>query len=193
MKTQRRRPHNSTQFKGAELVGRSTSRCLTIVVVKRTTWHAIMWQKPGGYRHCPSKSAFGRKTTFLPKKRASRWSITRTTAACIRMVHGKGQLVWDVNKESPKPCWQMARVFAHRVHQTPVSHCHRCDTKLVHRAHPSWFMDMMVKGRRCWQKTPRLTGCQSTSNTAAQKTRVRTRLEFEPRPILGHRHAGLER
>jgi isoleucyl-tRNA synthetase len=58
----------------------------------------------------------------------------------------KGQLVWDVNKEIAKTLHQRGDVWKidYITHSYP--HCHRCGTRLMYRAHPSWFMD--VDGQR---------------------------------------------
>ncbi|MEN8252447.1 MAG: isoleucine--tRNA ligase, partial [Patescibacteria group bacterium] len=54
----------------------------------------------------------------------------------------KGQNVWEVNKEIAKTLHKDGVVFKidYITHEYP--HCHRCDTKLMYRAHPSWFMDI---------------------------------------------------
>ena len=50
--------------------------------------------------------------------------------------------IWDINKEIAKTL--VAENSALKVeyirHEYP--HCHRCGTKLMYRAHPSWFMDI---------------------------------------------------
>jgi isoleucyl-tRNA synthetase len=58
----------------------------------------------------------------------------------------KGQLVWDVNKEIAKTLHERGDVWKidYITHSYP--HCHRCGTRLMYRAHPSWFMD--VDGQR---------------------------------------------
>lgn len=57
-----------------------------------------------------------------------------------------GQLVWDVNKEIAKTLLEQGTALKidYITHQYP--HCHRCGTKLMYRAHPSWFMD--IDGQR---------------------------------------------
>jgi isoleucyl-tRNA synthetase len=58
----------------------------------------------------------------------------------------KGQNVWEANKPIAKELhargviWKITYV----THSYP--HCHRCGTKLMYRAHPSWFMD--IDGQR---------------------------------------------
>lgn len=53
-----------------------------------------------------------------------------------------GQNIWDVNKEIAKTlvAEQKALKVDYIKHEYP--HCHRCGSKLMYRAHPSWFMDI---------------------------------------------------
>jgi isoleucyl-tRNA synthetase len=53
-----------------------------------------------------------------------------------------GSNIWDVNKEIAKTLVAegMALKVEYIKHEYP--HCHRCDTKLMYRVHPSWFMDI---------------------------------------------------
>jgi len=54
----------------------------------------------------------------------------------------EGSQVWEINKDLAKSLLQQGIVWKieYIVHSYP--HCHRCDTKLIYRAHPSWFMDI---------------------------------------------------
>lgn len=52
----------------------------------------------------------------------------------------QGQYVWDANKPIAKALHERGDVWKidYITHSYP--HCHRCGTKLMYRAHPSWFM-----------------------------------------------------
>lgn len=54
----------------------------------------------------------------------------------------QGQNIWDVNKLIAKTLVEEGRALKveYITHEYP--HCHRCGTKLMYRAHPSWFMDI---------------------------------------------------
>ena len=54
----------------------------------------------------------------------------------------QGKNIWEVNKEIAKTlvAENMALKVTYIQHEYP--HCHRCGTKLMYRAHPSWFMDI---------------------------------------------------
>jgi isoleucyl-tRNA synthetase len=58
----------------------------------------------------------------------------------------KGQLVWDVNKTIAKTMLEDGRIWRIEYITHSYPHCHRCGTKLIYRAHPSWFMD--IDGQR---------------------------------------------
>ncbi len=58
----------------------------------------------------------------------------------------KGQNVWDINKTIAKELHQRGIVWKIEYIRHSYPHCHRCGTKLMYRAHPSWFMD--IDGQR---------------------------------------------
>jgi isoleucyl-tRNA synthetase len=53
-----------------------------------------------------------------------------------------GENIWEVNKLIAKTLVEEGRAFKveYITHEYP--HCHRCGSKLMYRAHPSWFMDI---------------------------------------------------
>lgn len=53
-----------------------------------------------------------------------------------------GQNIWDVNKEIAKTLVDEGRALKVEYIRHEYPHCHRCGTKLMYRAHPSWFMDI---------------------------------------------------
>ncbi len=54
----------------------------------------------------------------------------------------KGKQVWEVNKEIAKELYERGVVWKIDYIRHSYPHCHRCGTKLMYRAHPSWFMDI---------------------------------------------------
>jgi isoleucyl-tRNA synthetase len=50
--------------------------------------------------------------------------------------------IWDVNKEIAKTLVAEGNALKVEYIQHDYPHCHRCGTKLMYRAHPSWFMDI---------------------------------------------------
>ena len=58
----------------------------------------------------------------------------------------KGRQVWDANKDIAKALLHEGKVWKIEYIRHSYPHCHRCGTKLIYRAHPSWFMD--IDGQR---------------------------------------------
>ena len=56
------------------------------------------------------------------------------------------QNIWDVNKEIAKTLMSEGKALKIEYIRHDYPHCHRCGTKLMYRAHPSWFMD--IRGQR---------------------------------------------
>ncbi len=58
----------------------------------------------------------------------------------------KGQYVWDADKPIAKELHKRGVVWKIEYIRHSYPHCHRCHTKLMYRAHPSWFMG--IDGQR---------------------------------------------
>jgi isoleucyl-tRNA synthetase len=58
----------------------------------------------------------------------------------------KGQNVWEANKPIAKELKDRDVVWNISYIRHSYPHCHRCGTRLMYRAHPSWFMD--IDGQR---------------------------------------------
>lgn len=58
----------------------------------------------------------------------------------------KGENVWEINKTIAKTLHGYGVVWKIDYIRHSYPHCHRCGTKLMYRAHPSWFMD--IDGQR---------------------------------------------
>jgi len=54
----------------------------------------------------------------------------------------KGANVWEINKTIAKTLVERGVVMKIDYIRHSYPHCHRCGTKLMYRAHPSWFMDI---------------------------------------------------
>ncbi|MDQ5943360.1 MAG: isoleucyl-tRNA synthetase [Patescibacteria group bacterium] len=67
-----------------------------------------------------------------------------------------GQNIWDVNKEIAKTLVEEGKALKVEYIKHDYPHCHRCGSKLMYRAHPSWFMD--IQG----QKTEMLSETHET-------------------------------
>jgi isoleucyl-tRNA synthetase len=58
----------------------------------------------------------------------------------------EGQNVWEANKPIAKALHEQGVVWKIEYYRHSYPHCHRCNTRLMYRAHPSWFMD--IDGQR---------------------------------------------
>lgn len=58
----------------------------------------------------------------------------------------QGEYVWDANKPIAKALHERGEVWKIEYIKHAYPHCHRCGTKLMYRAHPSWFMN--IEGQR---------------------------------------------
>jgi isoleucyl-tRNA synthetase len=54
----------------------------------------------------------------------------------------QGKQVWETNKEIAKTLHERGVVWKIEYIRHSYPHCHRCGTKLIYRAHPSWFMNI---------------------------------------------------
>lgn len=54
----------------------------------------------------------------------------------------QGKVVWDVNKDIAKQLHAEGVVWRIEYIKHSYPHCYRCDTKLMYRAIPSWFIDI---------------------------------------------------
>jgi len=58
----------------------------------------------------------------------------------------EGQQIWEADKQIAKGLLEQGKVWKIEYYRHSYPHCHRCGTKLIYRAHPSWFMD--INGQR---------------------------------------------
>jgi isoleucyl-tRNA synthetase len=54
----------------------------------------------------------------------------------------EGKNVWEINKQIAKDLKERGVVWKIDYIRHSYPHCHRCGTRLMYRAHPSWFMDI---------------------------------------------------
>lgn len=56
-----------------------------------------------------------------------------------------GENIWEINKEIAKTLLSEGKALKIEYIRHEYPHCHRCGTKLMYRAHPSWFMDIQAQ------------------------------------------------
>lgn len=57
----------------------------------------------------------------------------------------QGKNIWETNKEIAKTLVEEGRALKVEYIKHEYPHCHRCGTKLMYRAHSSWFMDIQAQ------------------------------------------------
>lgn len=105
----------------------------------------------------------------------------------------EGEYVWEVNKRIAKDLHERGVVWKIDYIKHSYPHCHRCNTKLMYRAHPSWFMniqdqkDLMLEQNEAninWFPDHVKTGrFQKTVETAPDWNLSRDRFWATPMPI----------
>ncbi|MFA5994418.1 MAG: isoleucine--tRNA ligase [Parcubacteria group bacterium] len=90
--------------------------------------------------------AFGEDDYAISKK--ENLPVVNTVDENGNYIDGRwaGKNVWEINKEIAKTLKSEGVVMHIDYIQHDYPHCHRCSTKLMYRAHPSWFMD--IDGQR---------------------------------------------
>lgn len=87
-----------------------------------------------------------------------------------------GENIWEINKQIAKTLVEEGKALKIDYVQHDYPHCHRCGSKLMYRAHPSWFLD--IQG----QKDKMLEATDTTNWTPRhlQEGRFRNIIESAP-------------
>lgn len=139
------------KFKGEELVGQEYEPLVDTYIDELTDnafkiWHADFVHADEGTGIAHESPAYGEEDYELAKEHDIPWVLNTDENGLYTSGDWKGQQVWEVNKEIAKKLKQEGKVWKIEYITHPYPHCHRCDTKLIYRAHPSWFMD--IDGQR---------------------------------------------
>jgi isoleucyl-tRNA synthetase len=109
-------------------------------------WHADFVHDEEGTGVAHESPAYGEEDYVLSKQRGFPWLLNTDGNGIYTSGEWQGQNIWDVNKEIAKTLHQRGVVWKIDYIRHSYPHCHRCGTKLMYRAHPSWFMD--IDGQR---------------------------------------------
>ncbi len=137
-------------FKGKELIGKSyqplfdTYKDLGAKAFK--VWHADFVHAQEGTGIAHESPAYGEEDYLLSKQIGFPWVMNTDENGYYTSGKWKGQNIWEVNKEIAKTLHEQGKVWKVEYIRHSYPHCHRCGTKLMYRAHPSWFMD--IDGQR---------------------------------------------
>ena len=138
-------------YKGSELVGKSYEPLFDVVPELEhenafKVWHAPFVHEDDGTGIAHESPAYGEEDYELCREHNVPWVMSTDESGIFTMGEWEGSNVWEVNKQIAKDLHGRGVVWRinYITHEYP--HCHRCDTKLMYRAHPSWFMD--IDGQR---------------------------------------------
>jgi isoleucyl-tRNA synthetase len=138
-------------FKGDKLVGKSYSPLFNDYKELSKegafkVYHADFVHAEDGTGIAHESPAYGEEDYMLSKQVNFPMIMNTDDSGIYTTGEWKGQLVWDANKAIAKELHERGDVWKidYITHSYP--HCHRCGTKLMYRAHPSWFMD--IDGQR---------------------------------------------
>lgn len=134
-------------FKGRELIGKSYESLFEDQGQNaHKIWHAdyVSLEEGTGIVHLAP--AYGEEDYMLGKEKG--FPVVSNIDDNGLYVSGewKGENVWEVNKPIAKELKERGVVWKIEYITHSYPHCHRCHTRLMYRAHPSWFMD--VNGQR---------------------------------------------
>lgn len=135
------------ELKGGELVGKSYKP----LFINRgegahKVWHADYVSHEDGTGIVHLAPAYGEEDFELGKKNDI--PVVHTIDENGDFTEGDwiGENVWEINKQIAKDLKERGIVWKIDYIRHSYPHCHRCGTKLMYRAHPSWFMD--IEGQR---------------------------------------------
>lgn len=134
-------------FKGEELVGKKYAPLFEDRGAKaHRVWHAdyVSLEEGTGVVHLAP--AYGEEDYILSKQEGFPFVINIDDNGFYDSGEWKGQYIWDANKPIAKELLDRGAVWKIEYVRHSYPHCHRCGTKLMYRAHPSWFMD--IAGQR---------------------------------------------
>ncbi|HMT18995.1 MAG TPA: isoleucine--tRNA ligase [Candidatus Saccharibacteria bacterium] len=137
------------ELDGSELVGLQYEQPFGLELDHKNAfrvWHADFVTDEDGTGIAHESPAYGEDDYVLAKQHDIPWVMSTDENGIYTLGEWIGSNVWDVNKQVAKEL--LARDIAIKIdyikHSYP--HCFRCNTKLMYRAVPSWFMD--IDGQR---------------------------------------------
>ncbi|MBT3355925.1 isoleucine--tRNA ligase [bacterium] len=118
--------------------------------------------------------AFGEDDYVIAKK--ENLPIVNTVDENGNYIDGRwaGKNVWEINKEIAKTLLAEEVVMKIDYIQHEYPHCHRCDTKLMYRAHPSWFMDIEGQKQKMLEQNENINWFPATFKEKRFKNTVET-------------------
>jgi isoleucyl-tRNA synthetase len=131
-------------LKGRELVGESYEPLLGVDRGENAhkVWHADYVSVEDGTGIVHIAPTYGEEDFAMAKENKIPVVHTIDANGVFTESDWQGQNVWEVNKQIAKDLHERGVVWKIDYIRHSYPHCHRCGTKLMYRAHPSWFMDI---------------------------------------------------
>ena len=138
-------------FKGGELIGKTYEPITELKELKGNkkafqVWHADFVHTDEGTGIAHQSPAYGEDDYEISKTNGVPWVMSTDQNGIFILGEWKGENVWEINKQIAKTLHERGDVWKIDYIRHSYPHCHRCGTKLMYRAHPSWFMD--IDGQR---------------------------------------------
>ena len=135
-------------FKGKDLIGKSYQPLLGVERGEgaHKVWHADYVELEAGTGIVHLAPAYGEEDFELSRKEGVPVVHVIDENGYYTESDWEGQNVWEANKPIAKKLHQDGVVWKIDYYRHSYPHCHRCGTRLMYRAHPSWFMD--IDGQR---------------------------------------------
>ncbi len=131
------------QLKGEELVGLSYRPLFVDRGQKaHKIWHADYVETEAGTGIVHLAPTYGEEDFELAKQKGFPAVHTIDENGIFTEGPWEGENVWAINKQIAKDLKASGVVWKIDYIKHSYPHCHRCGTKLMYRAHPSWFMDI---------------------------------------------------
>lgn len=136
------------EFDGDELVGKSYEPLLGVDRGDgaHKIWHADYVSLESGTGIVHIAPAYGEEDFIMAKENKIPVVHVIDENGFYTETDWKGQNVWEANKPIAKELKEQGSVWKIEYYRHSYPHCHRCGTRLMYRAHPSWFMD--IDGQR---------------------------------------------
>jgi len=141
-------------LKGEELIGKSYEPLLGVNRGKNAhkIWHADYVSDESGSGIVHLAPAYGEEDFAMAR-------VDKIPVVHVIDENGlyfesewKGENVWEINKAIAKTLHERGIVWKIDYIQHSYPHCHRCGTRLMYRAHPSWFMDIDAQRTKMLEK-----------------------------------------
>lgn len=146
-------------FEGSELVGKTYKPLLGVDRGDNAhkVWAADYVESEAGTGIVHIAPAYGEEDFELAKKEKIPVVHVIDQNGFYTEGDWQGQNVWEVNKPIAKDLKERGIVWKidYITHSYP--HCHRCGTRLMYRAHPSWFMDIDGQREQMLEKNEPIT------------------------------------